>query len=193
VAVATELFAEHGYEHTSIEAVLEQTGVSRGSLYHHFTSKQALFEAVVEKVEAQVGEAGAADVVAAGDRDPAAVLRTGCLSWVRLAGEPVVRRVLLLDAPAVLGWRRWREIEEQYALGTIKAVVHAAAREGLVPHELADLFSHMVLATMNELALLIALADDVPSAQASATAAVDEFLSRLLRPSSRSGTTRRRK
>ena len=51
VTVATELFAEHGYEHTSIEAVLEQTGVSRGSLYHHFASKQALFEAVVEKVE----------------------------------------------------------------------------------------------------------------------------------------------
>jgi AcrR family transcriptional regulator len=193
VAVATELFAEHGYEHTSIESVLEQTGVSRGSLYHHFAGKQALFEAVVEKVEAQVGEAGVADVVAAGDRDPAAVLRAGCLSWVRLAGEPVVRRVLLIDAPAVLGWRRWREIEEQYALGTIKAVLHAAAGEGLLPPELVDLFSHMLLATMNELALLIALTDDVPSAQASATVAVDEFLRRLLTPSRPAGTNRRRK
>jgi AcrR family transcriptional regulator len=192
VAAATELFAAHGYEHTSIDAVLEHTGVSRGSLYHHFPSKQALFEAVVDRVEAELQEAGAAEAAAADHVDPVALLRSGCLSWIRFAGEPVVRQVLLIDAPAVLGWRRWREREEQYALGTIKTVLHAAADDGRLPFELVELFSHMLLATMNEVALLIAIADDVPDAQRSAHAAVDELLGRLFPPTGRARTSRRR-
>ena len=179
VAAAVELFAARGFEATSIEAVLEQTGVSRGSLYHHFASKQSLFEAVVDAVEAQVGGEIVAAAAAAGDTDPVAVLRAGFLAWVRLAADPVVRRILLIDAPAVVGWRRWREIEEQYGLGVIRAVVQAAAEEGRLPTEQVDAFSHMLLAAVNELALLVALADDVAAVQASAETAVDELLRRL--------------
>ena len=51
IEVATRLFAERGYEDTSIEAVLSAAGVSRGALYHHFAGKDALFEAVVASVE----------------------------------------------------------------------------------------------------------------------------------------------
>jgi len=192
VAAATELFAEHGFDHTSVEAVLEQTGVSRGALYHHFASKHALFDAVVEAVEGRVGEAIVAAAVAAGDPDPVAVLRAGSRAWVALAGDPAVRRILLIDAPAVLGWRRWREIEEQYGLGGVKAVLETAADGGQLRPELVDPFSHMLLAAVNELAILIALADDVPAAQASAEAAIDELIARLLPPADRAHRSRRR-
>jgi len=175
-----ELFAARGFEAASIEAVLEQTGMSRGSLYHHFASKQALFEAVVDAVEARVGGEVVAAAASAGGSDPVAALRAGFLAWVRLAADPVVRRVLLIDAPAVVGWRRWREIEEQYGLGMIRAVVQAAAEAGRLPTEQVDTFSHVLLAAVNELALLVALADDVTTAQASAEVAVDELLRRLL-------------
>jgi AcrR family transcriptional regulator len=193
VTVATELFAERGYEATSIEAVLEQTGVSRGSLYHHFASKEALFEAVVEEVEIRVGEASLGAAAQAGDMDRVAKLQLGCVEWIRLAGDPVVRGILLIDAPAVLGWRRWREIDEQHALGTFKAVLLAAAEEGRISSQLVEPFSHMIIAAMNELALVIALADDVPAAQATAEAAIDEFLHRLLpAPTPPSKTSRKR-
>ena len=182
IAVATELFAARGFEGTSIEAVLEHAGVSRGSLYHHFTSKEALFEAVVESVHARVGEATLAAAAAVGDADPQTLLRTGYLAWVRLAGEPVVRRILLIDAPTVLGWGRWRAMEEQYGLGMLKDVLQSAVDEARLAEELIEPFSHMLLATGNELALMIALADDVPAAQASAEAAFDEFVTRLLQP-----------
>src|ERR1700744_1965389 len=56
ISIATGLFAERGYEDTSIEAVLREAGVSRGSLYHHFPGKEALFEAVAEAVETSVGQ-----------------------------------------------------------------------------------------------------------------------------------------
>jgi AcrR family transcriptional regulator len=182
VAVATELFAAHGYEATSTEAVLEATKMSRGSLYHHFSSKQALFEAVVDAVEARVGRLLVAAAGEAPSTDPVAVLRAAFLAWVDLAGDPVVRRILLIDAPAVVGWRRWREIEEQYGLGMIRGVLQAAADADRLPVDLVAPFSHLLLAVVNEAALLIALADDVPSAQASAKAAVDELLTRLLPP-----------
>jgi AcrR family transcriptional regulator len=182
IAVATDLFAQRGYERTSIEAVLEGAGVSRGSLYHHFKGKDALFEAVVESVHARVGEATLDAAAEVGDADPHTLLRTGYLAWVRLAGEPVVRQVLLIDAPTVLGWRRWRAMEEQYGLGMLKDVLQGAADQGRLADSLVEPFAHMLLATGNELALIIALADDVPAAQARAEAAFDEFLNRLLPP-----------
>src|ERR1700756_2118047 len=61
IGVATRLFTDHGYEGTSIEAVLSAAGVSRGALYHHFAGKEALFEAVVsdvsDRVTAELAEA----------------------------------------------------------------------------------------------------------------------------------------
>jgi AcrR family transcriptional regulator len=180
VAVAIDLFGERGYEATSIEAVLEAAHVSRGALYHHFPGKEALFEAAMLALEARIGEESVA--VGQGLTDAEAVLRAGCLSWVRLAGDSVVQRIILLDAPSVLGWERWREIEEEYALGNVKLAMRLAALEGRIPRDLVDVFAHALLATMNEWAQLIARADDVAAAQREVEAAVDEFLGRLLSP-----------
>jgi AcrR family transcriptional regulator len=178
VAVATALFAERGYEATSIEAVLETAGVSRGSLYHHFANKEALFEAVLRAVEVRIGAETMAAVVGATDADDS--LRRGCLAWMQMASDPVVRRIVLIDAPAVLTWRRWREIEEEFALGNIKGAMRLAAHEGRVPRDLVDAFSHMLLATMNELAHVIVRSPDPVEAQRMGELAIDEFLSRLL-------------
>lgn len=183
VEVATHLFAERGYDGTSIEAVLEAAGVSRGSLYHHFKGKDALFDAVLEAVEGRIARETAAAVAAAidaSDPDPVAALRAGSLAWIRLAGDPVVRRIVLVDAPAVLGWERWREIEEQHSLGGVKLTMQAAADRGLVSPDHVDLFAHMLLAAVNELAFLVARAPDDAGARRTAETAVDDFLARLL-------------
>src|SRR6201986_2635082 len=90
---ATRLFAEHGYEGTSIEAVLPPAGVSRGALYHHFAGKEALFEAVVSAVSEQV----TVDLTEAvrGCADPLDAMRTAAIAWIDLAGDPVIQRVVL--------------------------------------------------------------------------------------------------
>ena len=124
IEVATRLFAAHGYDGTSIEAVLAESGVSRGSLYHHFAGKDALFLAVLEDVGARGRPAGAEATRDA--PDPVAALRGGCLAWIRLAGDPVVQQIMLIDAPAVLGWQRWRELDDSN-LGVIRAAVSYAA------------------------------------------------------------------
>ena len=177
LAIATRMFAEHGYEDTSIEAVLREAGVSRGSLYHHFTSKGALFEAVAEEVETSVGTQTLA--AAAGADGPVAALRAGSLNWIRLAGDPVVQRILLIDAPSVLGWERWRAMEEHHALGGIKMTLQVVVEEGKLRPELADTLAHVLLASMNEVALLVARAQDKETAMKDGADAVDELMQRL--------------
>ena len=178
VAAATALFAARGYEATSIEAVLEEAGVSRGALYHHFEDKRALFEAVLDTVESDL----AATVMAAAQdvADPADMLQAGCLAWLGQVRDPVVRRVALVDAPAVLGWERWREIDECHWFGLLKS----ALAESLPPSRLdatsLDVLAHMLLAALNELAFVIARADDPDAAAHAGQAAVVDLLGRLL-------------
>ena len=178
IAIATRMFAERGYEDTSIEAVLREAGVSRGSLYHHFASKEALFEAVAEGVETSVGEQTIA--ATAGLTDPVEALRVASVNWIRLAGDPVVRRILLIDGPSVLGWERWRAMEERHALGGIKAVLQIIADQGRLRPELVGTLAYVLLASVNEVALLVARSDDREAAMQAGADAVDELLRRLL-------------
>jgi AcrR family transcriptional regulator len=177
VAIATRMFAERGYEDTSIEAVLREAGVSRGSLYHHFASKEALFEAVAEELETSVGAQTMA--AASGSAGPVEALRAGFLAWIRLAGDPVVRRVLLIDGPSVLGWERWRAMEEHHALGLIRAVVQLIADEGKLPPQTVGTMANILLASVNEVALLVARSDDREAAMTAGVDAIDELLRRL--------------
>jgi AcrR family transcriptional regulator len=177
IVIATRLFADRGYEDTSIEAVLREAGVSRGSLYHHFASKEALFEAVAEDVETSVGAQTLA--AASGSDGPVAALRAGFLAWIRLAGDPVVRRILLIDGPSVLGWERWRAMEEQHALGLIRAVVQVIADEGKLRPELVGTLAHVLLASVNEVALLVARSEDKEAAMEAGADTIDELLRRL--------------
>ncbi|HEY6310174.1 MAG TPA: helix-turn-helix domain-containing protein [Streptosporangiaceae bacterium] len=177
IEVATRMFAERGYEDTSIEAVLREAGVSRGSLYHHFASKEALFEAVAEDMETSVGTQTLA--AADGITEPVAALRAGFLAWIRLAGDPVVRRILLIDAPSVLGWERWRAMEEDHALGLIRLVLQAVAEQGKLRPELVGTLANVLLASVNEVALLVARSDDREEAMTAGADAIDELLRRL--------------
>ena len=180
IEVATRLFAEHGYEGTSIEAVLSAAGVSRGALYHHFAGKEALFEAVVSAVSDQV----TIELTAAvrGRDDPLDAMRTAALAWVGLAADPVIQRVVLVDAPSVLGWERWRAMDDGRTLGTMRAMLQAVSDSGRLPPELVGPFSHMILAALDEIVLVIARAPDSAAAVAECRMAVQALLDRLLRP-----------
>jgi AcrR family transcriptional regulator len=128
LAVATRLFAERGYEATSIEAVLKACGISRGALYHHFGSKQELFQAVFEQIEERIAEATVK--ASRGISDPKQSLRAGCLAFLNLARDARVKQIALIDAPSALGWQKWREIEERHGLGLLKRALKAAAKTG---------------------------------------------------------------
>ena len=175
--VATRLFAERGYDATSIGTVLEAARVSRGALYHHFPSKEALFEAVYDAAQARVAQDVVQEAMAAGS--PLEMIKIGARAWLERIRDPVVRQITLIDAPAVLGWQRWREVDEKYFLGVTRSAMQEAVGASASPQRL-DYLVHMYFGTLSELAMVIARGDQSDAAIDEAAAVVDDFLTRML-------------
>jgi len=180
IEVATRLFAERGYEDTSIEAVLAAAGVSRGALYHHFDGKEELFFAVVESVDTRIMTELVAATADAADAFDA--LQAAALAWIDLAGDPVIQRIILTDGPSVLGLERWRTMDEQRSVAAVRAMLQEISGSGSLAPELVDSFAHMILGALDEIAMVIARARDQDAALANGRLAVRELLRRLLKP-----------
>jgi AcrR family transcriptional regulator len=177
LAAARALFAERGYAHVGTEEIVRAAGVTRGALYHQFSGKEALFEAVVEEVEAETTGRVAAQV--AGASDALEELRAGCRAFLVLCGDPQVERILLLDAPAVLGWDRWREIGQRHALGLVIAALEAGMEAGAIARQPTTALAHLLIGALDEGAMLVARADDRDAARAEVDAVMDRLLGAL--------------
>jgi AcrR family transcriptional regulator len=178
IAVARELFASLGYQETSVQAVLDRSGVSRGALYHHFQSKEALFEAVLEEVERELAVTitqASADAPTGG-----AALRLGSAAFFEAAKNPGFRQIVLIDAPNAVGWSKWRAIDSRYAFGLLTAALQNEADDGRLPSELVDAYAHILLAALLELGLQVANALDTARAGQRAQQAIDTLVTRLL-------------
>lgn len=181
IGTAIRLFTADGYEATAIERVLRECDCSRGALYHHFASKEALFAAAFEAVEERV--LSAISTAAADIEDPRTALGAASAAWLALAANDAeVRRIVLIDAPVALGWRTWRALEARYGLGLIKAGLARAANLGALRAEQVDLYAHLLLAALTETALMVARADDPEGQMQLGLEALDRLLDGLIGP-----------
>lgn len=128
LAAARDLFAADGFAATSTETILAATGVTRGALYHHFADKQALFAAVCESLHAEAEQVIEVNADAAPNAFDALV--AGCLSFLDFMIRPEIRRILILDAPSVLGWEAWNEMDRRHGFGLLIDGVQAAVAAG---------------------------------------------------------------
>src|SRR5690348_3168479 len=131
VTAARRLFGARGFAGVGTEEIVRAAGVTRGALYHQFRDKEDLFAAVFEQVEGElikrIGEVAAVHAA-----DPLTELRVGAETWLDACAEPEVLRIVLLDAPAVLGRERWREIALRYGLGLVVAALQLAMDAGQI-------------------------------------------------------------
>ncbi len=165
VAAARPLFATQGFGGVATEAIVRAAGVTRGALYHQFGDKTELFAAVFEEVESDVNAAIAEAVAAAGITDPIAVMTVGSNAWLDACVQPEVQRIVLLDAPAVLGWERWREIGMRYGMGLVEALLGHAMDTGRVTRQPLGALAHVMVGALDEAALYIARAEDQRAAR----------------------------
>ncbi|KQW65984.1 hypothetical protein ASE17_14325 [Phenylobacterium sp. Root77] len=133
VVAARELFATQGYAATGTEAILAAAGVTRGALYHHFADKQALFAQVCEELHGEAEQVIETDAEAQGTAFDGLV--AGCLGFLDFMAAPDVRRILILDAPSVLGWEAWNEMDRRHGFGLLIEGVKAAVAEGSLEGE----------------------------------------------------------
>jgi AcrR family transcriptional regulator len=179
VTTARRLFAERGYAQVPAAEIVTAAGVTRGALYHHFADKQQLFCAVFEELEAEVTAEIAAAITAAPDQ--ATGMLVGLGRFLDVCQRPEVAQIALTDAPAVLGWRTWREIEARHGLGVITEGLQAAARDGLLVPAPVPVLAQLVLSAVIEAALLITHAADPTAARADAEQALLALLSGMVR------------
>jgi AcrR family transcriptional regulator len=175
---ARELFTAKGYADTATEEIVQRAGVTRGALYHHFRDKEELFQAVFEAAERELVEKVRAAIGSA-QLGPWEGLSVGCQAFLDACLEPAVQRIILLDAPSVLGWETWRRIDAEYGLGLVRHSLQAAMEAGDVDPLPVEPLAHMLLGALNEAALLIARAEGVQSARAEVGAVVDRLLKGL--------------
>jgi AcrR family transcriptional regulator len=181
VATARRLFAERGYADVGTEEIVRAAGVTRGALYHHFDSKRELLAVVHEQIERELTERIATEAFAGDDRpDPIAALHRGAELFLDACLEPEVQRIVLLDAPAVLGWERWREVASRYGLGLIEGTLQAAADAGSISPQPVRPLAHVLMGALDEAAMYVARADDRAAARAEEGATLARILDALV-------------
>jgi AcrR family transcriptional regulator len=183
IGAARELFAERGYAAVATEEIVRRARVTRGALYHHFKDKQELFHAVCEEIQGEIAERITA--VASREPRPEKHLEVGCEAFLDVCLEPAVQRIVLLDAPSVLGWEAWHELDERYALGMIRLSLEVAMAEGYLEKQSTGPLAHLLLGALNEAALSIARADNVKKARREVGASLARLLEGLKAPSPR--------
>jgi AcrR family transcriptional regulator len=179
VAAARELFAARGYQAVPADEITRAAGVTRGALYHHYADKQGLFRAVVEELERELTEEVEAAFTQAPDPLTGMTLGLGVFLDACLRDE--VQRISLTDAPAVLGWDVWREIEAEYGLGLIAGVLEQARADGLIVDMPVRTLAQLVLSAVMEAARMIAAADDPARTRAEVQQVLAGWFASLLR------------
>ena len=179
IDVAEELFTEHGYASTSLDAIVAGADVTKGALYHHFSGKQALFEAVFERVEVEATKRVRKAI--RGHKDPWEKALAGLRAFTECARQPVYRRVVVQDGPAVMGYERYREQEERSTYATVLELVGDVLTAGTweLDDDMLQTFSRTFFGAMSSAGELVATTEDSEAASARVETAIGFILAGL--------------
>lgn len=168
-------FLERGFEATTTGDVLQQTGLSKGALYHHFTSKTEILAAIYQAESHGAIERALRAVDAAAS--PVTRLQQACLAWMDAVRAPEVSQILFVIGPSALGYEKAKEIEDTLSLQMLETLL----AEAVSVREIACEDLHLVAAIINAAAAEAALhylrtaEDPVPTLKAVLGAVLDAF------------------
>jgi len=177
IGVARKLFADNGFADVSTQAIVAAAGVTRGALYHQFGDKAALFAVVYEEVERDLVADIARDIMDTQPPDPLEAMRVAAHLFLDRCSSPDVQQIVLIDAPAVLGWDHWRAVGVKYGLGVIEGMLAHAIAEGTVPEQPLRPTAHVLLGALDEAALYVSRASDRDQARKDMEAICDRLIS----------------
>lgn len=164
VESAVELFTTNGYAGTSLDAIAKRARVTKGALYHHFSGKQALFEAAFDVVE-QAAVARLAEVIS-GDGSAWQRAVRGVEVYIRSCLDPAYQRIVIHEGPVVMGWERWRETEDKLSYGLVKATIEALVEAGEIVELPIEVTARILFGALSAGATVIAGAADPTKAGA---------------------------
>lgn len=154
---ARHLFATKGYAATGTEEIISELGITRGALYHQFNDKLGVFKAVI--AEAYDEMTGYVRTKIQPLDDNWEQLVRGCQAFLEIAQQEELRRLVLIEAPAVLSADTLAEFD-QYGFGLLHEGIQIAVKEGKLNTIDAEGFAHLVNGSLNELAAWVAQSND---------------------------------
>lgn len=180
VAEARGRFAAQGYAAVGLPEIVAGAGVSKGALYHQFSSKADLFRAVLVEVQVEVADAVVAS--AARRRTAWTQLLAGCEAFLTASTAPDVQRIMLLDGPVVLGWAAWRELDEAHSARHLREALQALIDDKTFVEQPVEPLTRLVSGAMNEAALWLADTGAAASDRRAIVRALESLLDGLRRP-----------
>ncbi len=180
LATARAAFAAEGYAGSATDALVARAGLTRGALYYQFRDKRDLFRAVL--VAAQREIAAEIERAALAAPEPWAALLAGCKTFIATSARPDLRRIVLIDGPAVLGWDEWRRIDAEHGTALLLAGLEACARAGYLRDVPLVPLNHLLAGALNEAALVLAERPDDADACRAMAVAIERLLGGLRRP-----------
>ncbi len=176
VAVAREHFATEGYAGTSLDTIVAGARVTKGALYHHFSGKQAVFEAVFEHVEADAARQITAALEDASD--PWQKAMAGLQAFLQVVQEPTYQRIVIQEGPAILGYERFREQEERSTFGIVRDIVRSVLESSTyeLDEAMVETFSRIFFGAMSAAGESVSTAEDPGLASARVEAAIGFLL-----------------
>ncbi|MGH3520203.1 MAG: TetR/AcrR family transcriptional regulator [Haloechinothrix sp.] len=184
VESAVELFTKRGYAGTSLDEIAKRARLTKGALYHHFSGKQALFEAAFDSVERLVYNKLHAVLEGPGEPWDRAV--DGIRSYLRSCLDSSYQRIVIHEAPVVMGSERWRAAEDHYSYGLIRSIVSELVDSGDLVGVPREITSRLLFGALSSAATMIASSSDPKAVSAQTEDTVVQLLS-LMRASSRAG------
>ncbi|MDJ0754641.1 MAG: TetR/AcrR family transcriptional regulator [Ardenticatenaceae bacterium] len=161
---AVQICSQGGYEGLSLEQLATQAEVTRGAVYHHFGSKEGLFREVVESQLRKMGEQILA--VADGTQNDWEALTAGCRAFIHESQNPAYQRIILIDAPAVLGTQQWQQLDDEYTTRSLVEILEVLQAEDTIDVPDPSAAAQALSGAMNQLSLWVATGHPEENAQA---------------------------
>ncbi|SFB35727.1 transcriptional regulator, TetR family [Amycolatopsis marina] len=177
---AVDLFTKRGYAGTSLDEIAKRARVTKGALYHHFSGKQALFEAAFDAVETRFLER--LHKILAGPESPWDRAINGLREFIKNCLDPTYQRIVIHEAPVVMGWERWREAEDQFSFGLIRSNLQALVDAGEVDEVPVEITARLLFGALSSAATAIAGSADPKKVGAEVEAVIVQLLNRIRRP-----------
>ena len=177
---ARKLFAQKGYSGANTDELVRRAKVTKGALYHHFENKRDLYLAVVEDMERDLVER--IEAAGAAARDPWKRLQAMCRAYLESCRAPGLTRILVLEAPVVLGWKTWCNLEQKYEVAAFARCLRetgaASFSRGTLP-ESAETLAQVILGALTTGARVIATAADSGAARKEVEKTIERLLAGL--------------
>ena len=150
IEAAGRLFGARGYAETSIADICEDLGITKGALFHHFKTKEALFREVWTRLQVEMDtEARHRAIAARSLTDPYAAFMAGSRTYLKYVARQDFQQIVLIDGPAVLGQKGWYESDHDLGIQNVTAGVRYLSKKGLVAPENVEAMAILLQSALN--------------------------------------------